>query len=336
PRSPPRRRHRAHQRHSRRIPPRPRSGAHASRMAGARPLPRARARGCAATVWTAGGLPRLRDCVPGDPALRRYAAVPAGALPVVTAPRGRGRPRAAPRVPRRRPDRSAPGLRAHAARGAPPPARAGPGVVGLRVQPPGGARDGAARARRRDRQGARTPVRPPPHRARTHRTPGLRRVVLAQERGAGARAVDRLRRPRRRERRRRGIDGPGPAGPGRVRVGGGGDRAPPRAARVLRPRHARPAGAAPCAPPARPGSRKCASAGAAMSVLTAPRIVLEGKLNDADVARSVFYEHVLRDGLSRVETRAWATPATALDVAGAEVLFAVTGIGWRSAILRMG
>src|SRR5262249_59068234 len=108
------------------------------------------------------------------------------------------------------------------------------------------------------------------------------------------------------------------------------------AARVLRPRHARPAGAAPCAPPARPGSRKCASAGAAMSVLTAPRIVLEGKLNDADVARSVFYEHVLRDGLSRVETRAWATPATALDVAGAEVLFAVTGIGWRSAILRMG
>jgi hypothetical protein len=73
-----------------------------------------------------------------------------------------------------------------------------------------------------------------------------------------------------------------------------------------------------------------------MSAPTAPRIVLEGKLNDADVARAVFHEHVLRDGLLRVETRAWATPATALDVAGAEVLFAVTGIGWRSAILRMG
>ena len=73
-----------------------------------------------------------------------------------------------------------------------------------------------------------------------------------------------------------------------------------------------------------------------MSAPTVPRVVLEGKVNDADVARAVFYEHVMHDGLRRIETRAWATPATALDVAGAEVLFASIGIGWRSAILRMG
>ena len=66
-----------------------------------------------------------------------------------------------------------------------------------------------------------------------------------------------------------------------------------------------------------------------------PNLVLEGKVNDGDLARAVFYRHVLRDDLRRIEIKGWATPATALDVAGAEVLFAVGGIGWRCAVLRI-
>jgi len=58
------------------------------------------------------------------------------------------------------------------------------------------------------------------------------------------------------------------------------------------------------------------------------RIVLEGKINDGDLARALFYQHVMRDGLRRIEIKRWATPASALDVAGAEELFAVAGIGW--------
>ena len=73
-----------------------------------------------------------------------------------------------------------------------------------------------------------------------------------------------------------------------------------------------------------------------MSAATGPIIALEGKITDADVARAAFYQHVLRDGLRRIETRAWATRATALDVADTEVLFAVTAAGWRAAVLRMG
>src|SRR5262249_18998467 len=330
-RSAPRRRHRAHQRHSRRLPSRSRSGAHACRVAGARPLPRARARARAAEIRTAGGLPRFRDRVPRDPALCRHAALPAGALPVVAPPRGRARSRPASGVPRGRPERSAAGVRALAARGAPSPARADPGVVALRVQSSGRARRGAARARRRDRGGAGTAARPPSHRARARRPPGFRRVVLAQAGGAGAGAVDRLRRSRPRERRRRGIDGPRQVGPGRVRVGGGGNGAPPRAARVLRPRHARAARAAPRAPSAAAGSPPHATARTPMT----PNVVLEGKINDGDLARAVFYPHGRRDGLRRSEVKGWAPPATALDVTGAEILFAVAGIGWRCAVLRI-
>ena len=46
---------------------------------------------------------------------------------------------------------------------------------------------------------------------------------------------------------------------------------------------------------------------------TRPIIALDAKMTDADVARAAFYQHVLRDGLRRIETRAWATRATALD-----------------------
>jgi hypothetical protein len=64
-------------------------------------------------------------------------------------------------------------------------------------------------------------------------------------------------------------------------------------------------------------------------------VVLEGKINDGDLARAVFYRHVMRDGLRRIEVKGWPTPATALDVVGAEILFAVAGIGWRCAVLRI-
>jgi ATPase family associated with various cellular activities (AAA) len=64
-------------------------------------------------------------------------------------------------------------------------------------------------------------------------------------------------------------------------------------------------------------------------------IALEGRITDADIARATFYQHVLREGLRRIETRAWATRATALDLADTEVLFAVAAIGWRAAVLRM-
>lgn len=46
-----------------------------------------------------------------------------------------------------------------------------------------------------------------------------------------------------------------------------------------------------------------------MNVDAGPLIALEGRINDADVARTFFYQLVLRDGLRRIETRAWATRA---------------------------
>jgi hypothetical protein len=73
-----------------------------------------------------------------------------------------------------------------------------------------------------------------------------------------------------------------------------------------------------------------------MSTTNGPTIILEGRINDADLARAAFFQHVLRDDLRRIEVRGWATPATALDLPDAEVLFAVVGLGWRSAVLRMG
>jgi hypothetical protein len=69
---------------------------------------------------------------------------------------------------------------------------------------------------------------------------------------------------------------------------------------------------------------------------TAPIVALEGRINDSDLARAIFFQHVLREDLRRIEVRGWATAATALDVPGTEVLFAVAGLGWRSTVLRMG
>jgi hypothetical protein len=67
-----------------------------------------------------------------------------------------------------------------------------------------------------------------------------------------------------------------------------------------------------------------------------PVLALGGRITDADVARAAFYQHVLRDGLRLIETRAWATRATMLEVADTDVLFAVTAAGWRATVLRMG
>src|SRR5262249_15368551 len=134
-------------------------------------------------------------------------------------------------------------------------------------------------------------------------------------------------------------DSPRAAGARGGRVGGGGSSAAPRAPRVLPPRYARAGAAAPRTPPSRPGAGSPAAAGGpggSMRVGKGPSIAREGKINGARGARAAFYQHVLRDGLRRIETRAWATRATALDVADTEVLFAVTAAGWRAAVLQMG
>src|SRR5262245_19890743 len=69
---------------------------------------------------------------------------------------------------------------------------------------------------------------------------------------------------------------------------------------------------------------------------TGPILALEGRINDADLARAAFFQYVIRDDLRWIEIKAWATAVTTLDVPDTEVLFAVVGLGWRSAVLRMG
>ena len=99
--APPGRRHRAHHRHPGGLPAGGDARACANGVARRRPARRADARRRARLHRATGGLPRFRDRLRGDPALRRHAAVPAGALPVVAPPGRRGGSGDPPRVPRR-------------------------------------------------------------------------------------------------------------------------------------------------------------------------------------------------------------------------------------------
>src|SRR5262245_19490038 len=69
---------------------------------------------------------------------------------------------------------------------------------------------------------------------------------------------------------------------------------------------------------------------------TGPIIALGGRVNDADVARASFLEQLMRGQLRRLQVAAWLTRAAEIAVPGSEVLWDVRGLGWCSAVLRIG